>query len=99
MDKSVFPDNMHRDTKIFAVGELAQTALVEVSNLKSEFEKLKTNAENPKKSHPKRGLNKAEAAYYIGVSVRKFDTMMKAGMMPKTRLLVDDMRHGAHGNA
>ena len=50
MDRSVFPDNMHRDTKIFAVGELAQTALVEVSNLKSELEKLKTNAANPKKT-------------------------------------------------
>ena len=52
----------------------------------------------PKPSTPKtdlkRGLNKAEAANYIGVSVRKFDTMMRAGTMPKPRLLVDDMRHG-----
>ena len=42
----------------------------------------------------KRGLNKAEAANYIGVSVRKFDAMLKAGTMPKPRLLIDDMGHG-----
>ena len=94
MDRSVFPDNMHRDAKIFAVGELAQTALVEVSNLKSEFEKLKTNTANSKKTHRKRGLNKAEAANFIGVSLRKFDAMLKSGKMPKPRLLIDDMRHG-----
>ena len=46
------------------------------------------------KTGPKRGLNKAEAANYIGVSVNKFSAMMRAGTMPKPRLLVDDMRHG-----
>lgn len=44
MDRSVFPDNMHRDGKIFALGELVQAALVEVSNLKTELEKFKDNA-------------------------------------------------------
>ena len=85
MDKSVFPDNMHRDTKIFAVGELAQTALVEVSNLKSEFEKLKTNAANPKKTNLKRGFNLSEAAEYIGVGTTKFDDLVNQRRMPQPR--------------
>ena len=51
----------------------------------------------PLPNAPKRGLNKAEAANYIGVSVRKFDAMMKVGTMPKPRLLVDDMHHGDNG--
>ena len=85
MDRSVFPDNMHRDTKIFAVGELAQTALVEVSNLKSELEKLKTNAANPKKTHLKRGFNRSEAAEYIGVGTTKFDNLVNQRRMPQPR--------------
>ena len=48
----------------------------------------------PLPNAPKRGLNKGKAANYIGISVRKFDAMMKAGTMPKPRLLFDDMRHG-----
>ena len=76
---------MHRDTKIFALGELAQTALVEVSNLKSEFEKLKTNAANPGKSHLKRGFNRSEAADYIGVGTIKFDDLVDQRRMPQPR--------------
>ena len=85
MDGSVFPDNMHRDTKIFAVGELAQTALVEVFNLKSEFEKLKNNAANPKNTHLKRGFNRSEAANYIGVGTTKFDDLVNQRRMPQPR--------------
>lgn len=32
---------------------------------------------------PRRGLNRVEAAKYIGVSASTFDTMVKAGDMPK----------------
>ena len=85
MDKSVFPDNMHRDTKIFAVGKLAQTALVEVSNLKSEFEKLKINAANRKKTRLKRGFNRSEAAEYIGVGTTKLDDLVNQRRMPQPR--------------
>ena len=85
MDRSVFPDNMHRDTKIFTVGELAQPALVDVSNQKFEFEKLKTNATNPRKSHLKRGFNQSEAADYIGVGTTKFDDLVNQRRMPQPR--------------
>ena len=85
MDRNVFPDNMHRDTKKFAVGELAQTTLVEVSNLKSEFEKLKTNAVNPNKTHLKRGFNRSEAANYIGIGTTKFDDLVNQRRMPQPR--------------
>ena len=87
MDRSVFPDNMHRDGKIFAVGELAQTVLVEVSNLKSEFEKFKNNAGKPQKIRLKRGFSRSEAADYIGIGTTKFQELVDAGRMPPPRLV------------
>ena len=44
MDTMVFPDDMTRDQKISSLKELVQIALVEMSDLKSEFNTFK----NPK---------------------------------------------------
>ena len=85
MDRGVFPDNMDRDTKIFVIGELAQTALVAVSNLKSEFKKLKANAANPKTTHLKPGFDRSEAAEYIGVGTTKLDNLVNQRRMPQPR--------------
>ena len=59
----------------------------EVSNLKSEFKKLKTNAANPKKTHLKRGFNRSEAANYIGVGTTKFDDLVNQRRMPQKRVI------------
>ena len=38
-------------------------------------------------------LSKAEAAEAISCSIRKFDAMVRAGTMPKPKLLVDSVGH------
>lgn len=42
-------------------------------------------------SRPRRGLNLAEAAFYVGVSPDKFTCLMDDGRMPKPKL-IDDIR-------
>lgn len=41
----------------------------------------------PAGAAPRRGLNRAEAATYIGVGATKFDEMVTDGRMPKPRLI------------
>ena len=48
------------------------------------LEKIGTARVGPMKpATPRRGLSRSEAADYIGVSQTLFDTMVKAGQMPK----------------
>ena len=43
-------------------------------------------------------LSKAQAAEAISCSIRKFDAMVKAGTMPKPKLLIDDEGYGLGKN-
>ncbi|WP_413219532.1 helix-turn-helix transcriptional regulator [Tritonibacter mobilis] len=43
----------------------------------------KATANSQKPTLPRRGLSRVEAAQYIGVGTSTFDTMVKAGDMPK----------------
>lgn len=38
-----------------------------------------------RRSLPRRGLRAVDAAVYIGVSIEKFDTMVRRGTMPKPK--------------
>jgi hypothetical protein len=38
-----------------------------------------------RRSQPRRGLRAVDAAVYVGVSIEKFDTMVRRGSMPKPK--------------
>lgn len=42
-------------------------------------------AELPRRQTPRRGLNREEAARYVGVGTTKFDEMVGDGRMPKAK--------------
>jgi excisionase family DNA binding protein len=48
---------------------------------------MNTRLLSPSQSRPvpRRGLSREEAAMYVGVSLSKFDDMVKDGRMPKAR--------------
>lgn len=62
--------------------ELAFTqAVVTLSAAVEHLGKASASAQKP--ALPRRGLSRVEASQYIGVGASTFDTMVKAGDMPK----------------
>lgn len=51
----------------------------------AEAAPLSPSRELRRASQPRRGLNRVEAAVYVGVSATKFDEMVADGRMPKPK--------------